>query len=167
MENKIWTRDFVLNSLICFIANLSYYMTMVIITDYMVEKIGVSLSEAGFACGVFILGALFARLFIGQSIEVVGMKKALYLGMILFISTALNFVTYSLWSISFVRFVQGIGFGIALTLTGAIMAQIVPSSRRGEGTSYYAMFVTTATAIGPFAGIYFYQAGDLTINLII
>ena len=88
--------------------------------------------------------------------------------MILFIiGTALNFVIYSLWSISFVRFVQRIGFGIASTSTGTIMAQIVPSSRRGEGTSYYAMFVTTATAIGPFAGIYFYQAGDLTINLII
>lgn len=47
------------------------------------------------------------------------------------------------------------------------MAQIVPTERRGEGTSYYAMFVTLSTAIGPFLGMYLYQNGNLTNNLVL
>ena len=167
-KSRLWTRDFVLDCFICFVANLAYYMTMVIVTDYAITQFSATLSEAGFTCGVFILGALFARLFIGHAIEKIGMKRSLYIGMVTFLlGTLLNFAANNLWLLSAVRFVQGIGFGIASTATGTIMAQLVPSARRGEGTSYYAKFVTTATAIGPFAGIYLYQGGSLLFNLVL
>ncbi|MCD8475465.1 MAG: MFS transporter, partial [Shewanella fodinae] len=57
--------------------------------------------------------------------------------------------------------------GAASTATATIMAQMVPSERRGEGTSYFSMFVTLATAIGPFAGLYAYRDGDLSVNLML
>ena len=46
------------------------------------------------------------------------------------------------------------------------MAHLVPAARRGEGTSYYAMFVTLGTAVGPFAGLYFYSDGVILYNLV-
>jgi Arabinose efflux permease len=165
---NLWTKDFVLDCIICFLVNLAYYLTMVIITDYAITNLHASLGDAGFACGIFILGALFARLVIGRSIEQLGMKKALYFGLILFlVSTLLNLKTTSLLFLFVVRFLQGMGFGAASTATGTIMAQIVPNERRGEGTSYFAMFVTLSTAIGPFLGIYLYQDGNLNNNLIL
>lgn len=167
-RTKLWTRDFVRNCLICFLLNLAYYMVMVVVTDYASTQMGATLGEAGFVCGVFILGALFARLFIGGSLERLGLKRVLYLGTGLFLGgMLLNFFAMSIWSLSAVRFLQGIGFGIGSTATGTVMAELVPPERRGEGTSYYAMFVTMGTAIGPFAGLYCYQGGSLMMNLIV
>lgn len=167
-SSAIWTKDFIINCIICFIVNQSYYMTMVVIADYTATALHASLSEAGFACGVFILGTLFARLFLGGCIEKMGLKRSLYIGLSVFLAASLvNLLITDLYPLYAVRFVQGIGFGLSSSTTGTIMAYIVPSSRRGEGTSYYAMFVTLGTAIGPFAGLYFYRNGSISENLII
>lgn len=170
-NNRLWTRSYILNNMTCFIINVSYYMLMVIMTDYAVSKLGATLSMAGFATGSFIVGALLARIFMGGRIEQIGLKRSAYLGLGIFIlGLVLNFFISNIWLLSTVRIIQGIGFGIGSTTTGAIMAHLVPVARRGEGTSYYAMFVTLATAIGPYAGGAFYNGNlftDLTISTLL
>ena len=54
--SAIWTKDFILNCIVCFVVNQSYYMTMVVIADYAATALHASLAEAGLACGIFILG---------------------------------------------------------------------------------------------------------------
>ena len=165
-NNRLWTRSYVLNNTACFIINVSYYMLMVIMTDYAESRLGASLSMAGFATGAFVIGALLARLLIGGQIERIGLKRSAYLGVVVFLcGLILNFFTYNIGWLSAVRIIQGFGFGIGSTTTGAIMAHMVPVARRGEGTSYYAMFVTLATAIGPYAGAALYD-GTLGADLI-
>lgn len=167
-SSKIWTKDFSINCAICFFINLAYYMTMVIIADYTATVLHSSLAEAGLACGVFILGSLFSRLFMGNSIEKIGLKRSLYIGLTIFlISSLINVFISTLYPLYIVRFLQGIGFGLTSSTTGVIMAHIVPPTRRGEGTSYYTMFVTLGTAVGPFAGLYLYQNGSIQNNLLI
>ena len=46
---------------------------------------------------------------------------------------------------------------MASTATGTIVAQIIPTTRKGEGIGYYSMSATLATAIGPFIGLYMSQ----------
>lgn len=82
--SAIWTKDFILNCIVCFVVNQSYYMTMVVIADYAATVLHASLAEAGLACGIFILGTLFARLFLGGCIERIGLKRSLYIGLFLF-----------------------------------------------------------------------------------
>lgn len=167
-KHVLWTKDFILDCLICFLVNLAYYLTMVVITDYALKKLDASLSEAGFACGVIILGALTARLGIGRSIERIGVTKCLAAGIAIFlVSSVTNLWISDLRLLYLIRFVQGIGFGAASTATATIMAQLVPDERRGEGTSYFAMFVTLGTAVGPFLGIYIYGDGNLSRNLLL
>lgn len=167
-NNRLWTRSYLLNNVTCFVINVSYYMLMVIMTDYAVSKLGATLSMAGFATGAFIVGALLARIFMGGQIERIGLKRSAYIGLGIFLcGLILNFFVNSIGLLSVVRIMQGIGFGIGSTTTGAIMAHMVPTLRRGEGTSYYAMFVTLATAIGPYAGAALYNGSlrlDLTIS---
>lgn len=76
--NKLWTRSYILNNMTCFILNVSYYMLMVIMTDYAVSRLGATLSMAGFATGSFIVGALLARIFMGGQIERIGLKRSAY-----------------------------------------------------------------------------------------
>lgn len=166
-NNKLWTRSYILNNVTCFILNVSYYLLMVIMTDYAVHSLDASLSAAGFATGSFIIGALIARLLMGGQIERIGLKLSAYIGVWIFLGGLIaNFFVTNVIALSAVRIIQGIGFGIGSTTTGAIMARMVPSARRGEGTSYYAMFVTLATAIGPYAGGVFYN-GRINTDVIL
>ncbi|GGZ02261.1 MULTISPECIES: MFS transporter [Shewanella] len=167
-KSVLWTKNYLIDCIICFLINLAYYLTMVVITDYTLHTLHASLSVAGLACGIIILGALAARLFVGRSIERIGTKLCLYVGLLVFLLSAIaNLWTQNIVLLCLVRFIQGVGFGAASTATATIMAQMVPSERRGEGTSYFSMFVTLATAIGPFAGLYAYRDGDLSLNLML
>ncbi|WP_145089020.1 MFS transporter [Sporomusa sp. KB1] len=154
-EPQLCTKDFVIDSIANFLIYVVYYILMVIIAIYAMDKLQASPSEAGFAAGIFILAALFARIFTGRSIEQVGRKRMLYIGLTIYLlSTFLYFKITNLPFLFFIRFLHGAGFGIAATATGTIVANIIPKERRGEGVGYYAMSTTLASAIGPFLGIY-------------
>lgn len=155
---RIWTKDFLLNALVNFLVYLVYFLLMIIIAGYAVDNLQASLSEAGLAVGLFIVGALFARFFGGKSVELVGRQKMLYIGLTVYlIATLLYFQSTNLHFLFVVRFLHGLGFGLATVATGTIVANIIPGARRGEGISYYSMSSTLASAFGPFLGIYLNQ----------
>lgn len=56
-----------------------------------------------------------------------------------------------------VRFLNGIGYGIASTATSTIVSAMIPEERRGEGINYYALSMSLAAAIGPFLGMMMQQ----------
>ena len=157
-NSQIWTKNFLIDSMANFLIYLVYYLLMIIIASYAMDNLQASLSEAGLAVGIFIVGALLARIFGGKSIEQVGRKKMLYIGLTVYlITTVLYFTLTNLPLLFLVRLLHGVGFGIASIATGTIIANIIPQERRGEGISYYAMSTTLASAIGPFLGIYLNQ----------
>ncbi|MFP7295597.1 MFS transporter [Neobacillus niacini] len=161
---KLWTKDFVIVSGVNFLLTLVFYLLIVIIGVYAVDEYHASTSQAGLATGIFIVGALIGRLFIGRSIDVIGRKRTLFIGLILFIfTTALYFIHLGITFLLITRFLHGITLGIASTATGTIVAQIIPKRRKGEGIGYYSMSSTLATAIGPFIGLYMIQLTSIQI----
>lgn len=155
---QLWTKDFLIDSLVNFFIYLTYYLLILIMTEYATEYFQASPSDAGLASGIFIIGALVGRLFAGSSIDRVGRKKTLYAGLMFFlVTTLLYFIVNSLVFLFVVRFLHGIGFGVASTATGTIVSSIIPNERRGEGTGYYALSTTLASAIGPFLGMFLIQ----------
>lgn len=157
-EPKLWTKDFIIVSMINFFLTTVFYLLIVIIAAYAVNEYDASTSLAGLVTGIFIIGALIGRLFTGRSIESVGRRKTLFIGLILFtLMTILYFFSTSISSLLIIRFLHGFTLGIASTATGTIVAQLIPASRKGEGIGYYSMSATLATAIGPFIGLYMSQ----------
>lgn len=155
---QLWTKDFLIDSLANFFIYLTYYLLILIMTEYAAEYFQASPSEAGLASGIFIIGALTGRLFAGSLIDRAGRKKMLYAGLIFFLATTLlYFIVNSLMFLFIVRFLHGIGFGVASTATGTIISSIIPNERRGEGTGYYALSTTLASAVGPFLGMFLIQ----------
>lgn len=156
--DKLWTREFVLVSLINFIIMLSMFLLLVTIGGYAVEHYHVSTSTAGLVSGIFIVGSLFGRFWAGKYIDIIGQKKTLVIGVIIFVvTTALYFVSFDLTVLITIRLLNGIGCGIASTATGTIAAFITPKKRRGEGISYFSMSAVMATAVGPFLGMFLLQ----------
>lgn len=154
MQEKLWTKPFIMVSLINFILMLSMFLLLVTIGGYAVDEYNVSTSTAGLVSGIFIVGSLFGRFWAGKSIDVYGQKQVLIIGVIIFaITTALYFISFNLTLLLIVRFLNGMGNGIASTATGTIAAFITPMKRRGEGISYFSMSTVMATAIGPFLGL--------------
>jgi MFS family permease len=162
-KTKLWTKDFLLDTIVNFLIYLIYYLLMVIITVVAKDTLGASLSEAGLASGIFILGTLLARLFVGRSIEMYGRKKTLYAGILFyFITTLFYFSLGSLAILYAVRFFNGIGYGIASTATSTIISNIVPEARRGEGINYYGLSTSLAAAVGPFLGMFLHAYMSFT-----
>ncbi|WP_026582281.1 MFS transporter [Bacillus sp. J33] len=156
--HKLWTKDFIIVSSVNFFLTLIFYLLMVTIAVFAVNNYGATTSQAGLVTGIFIIGTLIGRLNIGRAIDTIGRKKTLYLGLIFFtLTTLLYFVNIGITFLLINRFIHGIALGMASTATGTIVAQIIPSARKGEGIGYYSMSATLATAIGPFIGLYMMQ----------
>jgi MFS family permease len=158
IKQKLWTKDFIVVSSINFLITFIFYLLVVIIAVYAVDEFGASTSQAGLVTGIFIVGTLLGRLFIGRYLDRIGRKKTLLIGLVLFTcATFLYFVHAGVTFLFLNRFIHGITLGIASTATGTIVAQIIPPNRRGEGIGYFSMSTTLATAIGPFIGLYMSQ----------
>ncbi|MGE7919626.1 MFS transporter [Viridibacillus sp. NPDC093762] len=153
-KEKLWTKDFIIVSLINFLITLIFFMLMVTIASFAKSEFNASTSMAGLVSSIFIIGTLMGRLVTGRIIGDVGSKKTLLIGLIAFsATTALYFVAFNLPLLLANRFLHGVSVGIASTATGTIIAQLIPPTRRGEGIGYYSMSAIMATAVGPFIGI--------------
>ncbi len=153
-REKLWTKDFIVMSVINFILMLIFYLLMVTMASFAVKEYHASVSQAGLISGIYIVGALIGRIITGRIIQRVGTKKILMIGLILFALTmSFYFIQAGITVLLMSRLVNGIAVGIASTATSTVVAQILPNTRRGEGIGYFSMSTTLGTAIGPFFGL--------------
>ncbi|WP_163183612.1 MULTISPECIES: MFS transporter [Neobacillus] len=153
-QQKLWSKNFISISMSNFFLFLTFYFLLVTLPNLALEKYHSSASEAGLMTTVFLFAAIISRPFAGQWLERIGYQKMLFVALIVFFGASiLYFFPSSLYGILAVRFLQGIGFGMATTSAGTIVAEIVPSSRRGEGMGYFIMSSNLAMVLGPFVGI--------------
>ena len=167
-KTKLWTKDFLMISLSNFLLFISFYTLMVTLAGYSIDKFHASQSEAGLASSIFVLGAVLVRPIAGKMIDQIGKKRLLMIGIGSFlIMMLLYFPINSLSLLFLVRFIHGFSFGIATTATGTIAADIIPSSRRGEGMGYFSTSMNLAMAVGPFLGLIITQYADHNVIFIV
>ncbi len=138
-----------------FFTHLVFYSLLATVTQYVIGHFGKSQSDAGLAVGIYVIMAVVARLFAGKIVDMMGRKKILIISTVLFFLAVLAYqlaTTFTLFMI--VRAIHGLTFGFLMTATNAIMADVVPDERRGEGTGYYATAMNIAMATGPFIGLF-------------
>jgi len=154
-RDKIWTRDFIFlltsNFLIC----LTFYLLMTSMAVYAIQQFNVTVSRAGLAASIFIVGSLIARLFVGKYIDIIGRKKMLYIGLSLFLVGSITYLFVTrIGFLMVLRLIHGIGFGMASTIMSTVSMSALPEAKRGEGTGYYSLSTASATAIGPLLALY-------------
>lgn len=154
-QDRIWTKDFVLLLASNFFVALNFYLLMTTMAVYAIQQFRASESNAGLAASIFIIGALLARVLAGKFIDVVGRKKLLFGGLILFLLGSVFYLfALNLGFLMAVRFLHGIGFGISTTVLTTVNMSALPPHKRGEGIGYFSLSTAAATAIGPFLALY-------------
>ena len=153
-KEKLFNTGFITITTINFIVFLIYYCFVVITAKFATDALGASPAQAGFAAGIYIIGTLIARLYIGKKLELVGRKKMLRFGAVIYlVTTAAYLVSNNIVILDAVRFLNGFAYGTISTAANAIVTAYIPKSRNGEGINYYGLSTSLAAAIGPFIGI--------------
>lgn len=165
---KLWTKDFIMISSTNFFTHVVFYLLMTSIAMYVTTAYHASQGMAGLAAGIFVLASLIARLFAGKYFDKIGRKQMLVSGLVVFLAVMLlHFKADSLLFLMVLRFIQGAMHGVITTAAGAIVADIIPNERRGEGTGYYATSMNLAMAIGPFLGILITRFADFQMIVLV
>lgn len=122
---------------------------------YAVESFGASDTVSGFASSAFVLGATFMRIVSGWLVDRVGQKRAA-LTSLAFVSivTVGYFVAHNVAVLILVRLLHGAGYALTSTALMAVAQSVIPQQRRAEGTGYFALGTTLATAFGPAVGLF-------------
>jgi MFS family permease len=151
---QLWTKNFLSVCASNFFVFLVFYLLFVTMPIYAIEEIGVEEGKAGLIITIFLLAAILIRPFTGQWVESIGRRPIVVTALVIFlISSGLYLWFDSFVPVLVVRFIQGIGFGMGTTVLGALAADVVPDSRKGEGLGYFAMSMNLAMVIGPFIGL--------------
>lgn len=151
---SIMNAGFVSITAINFVIYLVYYLLMVIMAVVVHTNLHASLAQAGLASGIYVIGTLLARLFIGQQLDIIGRKQSLRYGAILYLVSTLAYLVIPNIGVMFVvRLVNGFAYGMASTATNAIVTDYIPEDKKGLGINFYGLSTSLAAAIGPFVGM--------------
>lgn len=147
---RLWTRNFILTLLTNLFLALVFYLLVTAMALYAVNEFQASDVMSGLAVSAFVLGALVARLFAGQAMELIGRQRMLILGLLLFLAASALYLTASSLSLLIaVRFVHGLGFGAASTVLATAVQGMIPRHRRSEGTGWFGTSMSIGAAVGP------------------
>lgn len=154
VTSSLWSRDLVLAWIANFALAFVFYSLMTTMALYAVVSFNASDTQGGLAASVFIIGATVARLFAGNLADLVGRRRILLIALVLFLVAALGYVPADSFGLLLaVRAVHGVAFALGSTAAMALAQAIIPPARRAEGTGYFALSTTLATAIGPFLAL--------------
>ncbi len=153
-SQKLWTKDFISISLISFFLFLTFYTLLVTLPIFVLNDLHENEKSIGIVITVFLIAAVIIRPITGKLLEFLDQKWLLIISLSLFlVGTLAYFWCDQLSTLLMIRFIHGLGFGMATTVSGTIAADLIPDHRRGEGMGYFSMFMNLAMVAGPFLGL--------------
>lgn len=154
VQGRLWSKPFSLAIGVNFFISLVFYLLMTSMALYAVQRFSASDTAAGLTAGTFVLGALAARIFAGKFLDFMGRRRMLLTGLFFYAAASLLYIPAdSLALLIAIRVIHGAAFGMASTAISASVMALIPAGRRGEGTGYFSISNTLATAVGPFLAV--------------
>ena len=148
----LWSASFIALLLANLLLCLGFYMLPATLPAY-VKQMGGTNFQASLVIGSFSIMSLLARVFSGTVVDRVGETKVILAGILVIVATTLSFIWLPANGILLLRSVQGIGWGISTAAIATAVYKIIPQSRRGEGSGYYALTVITSLSLTPLGAI--------------
>ncbi|MBQ2485964.1 MAG: MFS transporter [Candidatus Methanomethylophilus sp.] len=162
-EQRLFTRNFVLCTVISFFFTVFFFMFFTGMSSYAMDVLGADSALAGLTASIFIAGDLISRMIFGGRLDALGKKRItvgfLFLGTLL--SLQYNYAD-TVTEIIILRFAHGLTYGAMASAVSAIVAESLPFRRRGEGMGYFTLSFSIGSAVGPFLCMYLQDSGTYT-----
>ncbi|CAK7057041.1 MAG: putative MFS-type transporter YhhS [Desulfovibrio sp.] len=153
-EPTIFNRNFFAAAAVNLCIMTSYYLLFVVTSAYAQTRFEAEASTAGLVAGLMVVGSFIGRFLCGRFVTLLGCKVVLLAGIAIFtVGMALYFVAFNLPLLMLVRLISGIGVGSINTVTGTVVAYVLPENKRGLGISYFSLSTILALALGPYLGM--------------
>jgi len=153
-NDRILTPEYVLLMVANFFVAVNFYALYTTSANYALKALGVSETLAGLGTGIFVVGALFARVFLIRYVTAFGNKKSLLISTgSLIVFTALPLFGNSFVMFCFARFFAGVTFGVNSNTLTAMVSSSIPSGRKGVGLAWFSMSQSLGMALGPFFSV--------------
>jgi MFS family permease len=112
---KLFTKEYLIVTFVNFLVAINFYLLIIIISEFAINKFNAPLSQAGFSVSIFIIGALVMRLFVGKWLMRFGYKRILVIGIIANVITSLAyFWINSILLLLMVRLIHGATLSLPL-----------------------------------------------------
>ncbi|MHB1134947.1 MAG: MFS transporter [Chloroflexota bacterium] len=169
VREPLVTRNFVLACLVTLASFASFYLLLATLPVFVLREAGGSEADVGLIIGVFSGTTVLLRPFIGARADVRGRRAFIVAGnVVMALAGGLYGLARTVPLLLGLRVFHGLGWASFGTATNALVADVVPRSRRGEAMGYYGMFSNLAMALGPALGIFLMQsAGFATLFAVV
>ena len=151
---RLWTPEFLSMGGSNFLLFLVQYIMIAALPIYIMDSLGGGEMEAGLAMAAFQVGTVVARPMAGRLIDDIDKRKLFRLVAAAVCVLMAAFLTLpGLSGLYGLRFVHGLLFALATTAVAAVVALVLPQSRKGTGIGYFALSVNLAMVVGPMLGL--------------
>jgi MFS family permease len=152
-KSPIWTKDFIGITLINLFIFCGFQMLLPTLPIH-VKALGGADSVIGWVTGLATISCLLIRPFSGVALDKYGRKAVLLAGLIFTAVVTLGFMFFpTVVIILVVRFLNGLGWGVATTASNTVAADIIPKDRFGEGMGLFSLSSCLSMAIAPGIGL--------------
>ena len=166
-EDKLWNSNFIKACAGNFLIKFSFTLIVPLLPLYLSETFGCSNDTIGIVLSCYTLMFIFVSPFSGYIVDSFPRKTVLLLCNFIFFALFTGYIfAGTLTVFAIFRTIHGAPFGTAIVSINTVAIDVLPSSRRTEGISYFGLSNNLATALGPFAAIYVLKAAGGNYQLL-
>ena len=166
-KERLWGKYFILVCLAALGTNICMNMLNANLTPF-ANVYFQSKTLGGYMTTVFNVGSILMAFFSGGLVDKYGRRNSLIASALLF---AIPTFAIAIWPTAAVtlavRFVQGFGKGLFMVSSAAIVSDVIPRTRMGEGMGYYNLGGTISMAFGPMLALAITANGNFPLMFVV
>ena len=157
-EDKLWNSNFIKVCLGNFLIKFSFTLIVPLLPLYLSETFGAENDTIGIVLSCYTLMVILVSPLSGYIVDSFPRKAVMIFCNFLFFALFAGYIfAGSLTLFAIFRTIHGAPFGTSVVSTNTVAIDVLPSSRRTEGISYFGLSNNLATALGPFAAVFVLQ----------
>ena len=163
----LWTRSFAMVTFANFFLFCGFGMLPSLLPLHF-HDLGAPESVIGFVAGVYTVACVIMRPLVGVAIDRWGRKGVLGAGLLVMCLASVLFAVLPVLSLVLViRFIQGLGWGMANTASPTLAADIIPQKRFAEGMSWFTQGNAIASVLAPGMSLAIYYSFGAQVSVVI
>ncbi len=154
---RLWTPNYIWACSANLLLGLAFYLMIPVLPLYLTDDLKAPGGWLGIIMSSYVLAAILMRPIVAHWVDHGDRKKAYIL---IYLFLVITFCGYGIAGTAvtmlLARIMNGFAWGGVTTSGPTLVADIIPSARRGEGLGFYGMTMTLGMCLGPVIGLNIY-----------